>query len=128
LAVSLKEHQYNLKEGLCGKSKLAAHAIEVGHMIAWDQSEILQIESNPIFRKYKETAHMICSNNPISQASLEMSPLWFPLIAKELKFNRGQLLFLLHRVLCWLHLLLVNFIPSFFFVIFFIFSILAVLL
>jgi hypothetical protein len=92
LALRLKEHQYNLKEGLFGKSKLAAHAFEVGHMIHWDQTEILQIESNPISRKYKEIAHMICSNNPISQGGLEMSPLWFPIIAKKLKFNRGHLL------------------------------------
>jgi hypothetical protein len=66
LAVRLEDHKYNLKEGLCDKSKLAAHAFEEGHRIARDRTEILQIECNPVFRKYKETAHMICSSNPIS--------------------------------------------------------------
>jgi hypothetical protein len=28
---------------------------------------------------------MLCSNNPISQPSLEICPIWFPLINKEFK-------------------------------------------
>jgi hypothetical protein len=87
LAVRLTEHKYNLKERLRDKSKLAAHAFEEGHRIVWDQAGILQVEFNFVCRKYKETAHIICCNNPISQASVETSPLWFALIAKELKSN-----------------------------------------
>jgi hypothetical protein len=34
LAVRLNEHKYSLKEGLCDKPKLAAHAFEKGYMIA----------------------------------------------------------------------------------------------
>jgi hypothetical protein len=34
LAVRLKEYKYNLKEGLCDKSKLAAHTFEEGYRIA----------------------------------------------------------------------------------------------
>jgi hypothetical protein len=84
LAVRLKEHKYNLKEGLCERSKLAAHAFEEGHRVAWDQAEILEVECSSLCTKYKETAHIMCCKNPISQASVDMSPLWLPLIRKEL--------------------------------------------
>jgi hypothetical protein len=68
LAVRLKEHKYNLMEALCDKSKIVARAFE--EWIDWDQTHVLQTESNSVFRKYKQSAHTICSNNPISQASL----------------------------------------------------------
>jgi hypothetical protein len=35
LAVQLREHRHNLKEGLREKSKLAQHAYEEGHRVAW---------------------------------------------------------------------------------------------
>jgi hypothetical protein len=76
--------RYNLKEGLCERSKLADHAFEEGHRVGWDQAEILEVECNSLCRKYKKTAHLACCNNPISQASVEMSPLWLPFIKKEL--------------------------------------------
>jgi hypothetical protein len=84
LSVRLKVHKYNLKEGLRERSKLAAHAFEEGHKMAWDQAEMLDAECNSLCRKHKEAAHIMCCNNPISQASVEMSPLWLPLIRKEL--------------------------------------------
>jgi hypothetical protein len=34
--------------------------------------------------KYKEAANMLCSDNPFSQTSLEISPIWLPLMEKEL--------------------------------------------
>jgi hypothetical protein len=47
------------------KSKLAQHAYEEGHKVGW----ILEIESNTIWRNYKESAHTACFTNPISQPS-----------------------------------------------------------
>lgn len=40
-------------------------------------------------RKYTETAHVLCSETPIRQPSLEISPLWFPLIGKEINCYLG---------------------------------------
>jgi hypothetical protein len=54
LAIRLKEHKYNMMDGLSDKSKLATHAFEEGQRTAWDQTEILQIESNPIFGNIKK--------------------------------------------------------------------------
>jgi hypothetical protein len=44
---------------------------------------VLEVESNSRYRKYKESAHMACSTNSISQPSLDISPVWIPLIKEE---------------------------------------------
>jgi hypothetical protein len=41
-------------------------------------ARILEIESNSKYKKYKESARMACSANPISQPSLDISPIWIP--------------------------------------------------
>jgi hypothetical protein len=79
----LYEHRHNLKEGLLEKSKLAQHAYEEGHRVGWDESRILEIESHSRYKKYKELAHMACSVNPIKQPSLDISPIWIPLVSNE---------------------------------------------
>jgi hypothetical protein len=48
-----------------------------------DQGQVLHIDSNSRYRKCKEAAHMACSADAISQSSLEVSSIWFPLIEKE---------------------------------------------
>jgi predicted GIY-YIG superfamily endonuclease len=84
LAVRLRVHRHNLKDGLLEKSKLAQHAYEEGHRVGWDEAKILDIESNVRYRrKYKEAAHMACSANPINQPSLDFSPIWIPIISDE---------------------------------------------
>jgi hypothetical protein len=40
-----------LKEGLLEKSKLAQHAYKEGYRIGWDETRILEIESNSRYRK-----------------------------------------------------------------------------
>jgi len=37
-----------------------------------------------MYRKYKKLAHMACLTHLISQSSLEVSPIWIPLISKEI--------------------------------------------
>jgi hypothetical protein len=86
LAVWLREHRHNLQQGLLEESKLAQHAYEEGHRVRWDDARILEIESNSRYRKYKKSAHMACSTNPISQQSLDISPIWILLINNEV-FN-----------------------------------------
>jgi hypothetical protein len=72
---------HSLKEGLLEKSKSAQHANEECHRVGWVEARVLEIESNGGYRKYKESAHMVCSTNPISHPSLDISPIWIPLIS-----------------------------------------------
>jgi hypothetical protein len=78
IVVRLREHRHNLREGLLEKSKWPQHAYEEGHRVAWDETRILEIESNSRYREYKESAHMACLTNPISQSSLDIPPMWIP--------------------------------------------------
>jgi hypothetical protein len=45
----------------------------------------VQIEPNNTYRKYKEFTHMSLIDHPISQPSLDMSPIWIPVITAEVK-------------------------------------------
>jgi hypothetical protein len=85
LEVRIKEHKYNLTKGLLEKSKYAQHAYKKGHNLCWNEEEILQIEPNTTFRKYKESAHMSFLDHPISQPSLDISPIWTPVVTAEVK-------------------------------------------
>jgi hypothetical protein len=89
--VRLREHKHNLREGLLEKSKSAQHAYEEAHRVGWDEVRILEIESNNRYRKYKESAHMACLTNPISQPNLDISPIWIPLISYEVCNSQGRL-------------------------------------
>jgi hypothetical protein len=89
--VQLREHKHNLREGLLEKSKLAQHAYEEGHRVGWDEARILEIESNSRYRKYKESAHVTNLTNQISQPSLDISPIWIPLISDEVSNSQGRL-------------------------------------
>jgi hypothetical protein len=71
----------NLEQGLMEKSKLAKHAYEEGNHIWWKEATVVQTDN--MYRKYKEVAHISCITNPISQSSLEISPIWMPLICEE---------------------------------------------
>jgi hypothetical protein len=67
--------QKRLNTTVLEKSKLAQQAYEEGHGVSWDEGSR--------HRKYKESAHMACSTNPIRQPSLEISPTWILLISKK---------------------------------------------
>jgi predicted GIY-YIG superfamily endonuclease len=83
LQVRIKEHKHNLRQGLLEKPRLAKLAYEEGHKICWNEARVLQTEPNIIYRKYKESAHMSLLVNPISQPSLDISPIWIPVISEE---------------------------------------------
>jgi predicted GIY-YIG superfamily endonuclease len=85
LEVRIKEHKYNLTQGMLEKSKLAQHSCEEDHRIFWNEAKVLQIEPNTIYRKYKESAHMSLVEHPISQPSVDISPIWTPVITTEIK-------------------------------------------
>jgi predicted GIY-YIG superfamily endonuclease len=90
LAVRLGEHRHNLQQGHLEKSNLFQHAYEEGNRVGWDDARILEIESNSRYRKYKESAYMACLTNPISQQSLDISPMWIPLITNEVSNPRRR--------------------------------------
>jgi hypothetical protein len=77
--VRIKEQKYNLTHCLFEKSKLAQHAYEEGHKKYWSEAKVLQIEPNATYRKYKESAH-VSARPPASKPSLDISPIWTPLI------------------------------------------------
>jgi hypothetical protein len=79
----LHEYRYNLKEVLLEKSKLAQHASEQSHRLGWDEGRILEIETNSMYSKYKDSAHMPCLTKPVSQPSSGISPVWIPLNSNE---------------------------------------------
>jgi hypothetical protein len=76
--MQLREHRHNQKQGLLAKSKLAQHAYEEGHGVGWGEAKILEIERNSRYRKYEESAYMVCLTNLINQPSLDSSPIWIP--------------------------------------------------
>jgi hypothetical protein len=43
----------------------------------WKEAKVLQIEHN------KEAAHMVLACHPMSQPSLDISPIWTPIVATE---------------------------------------------
>jgi hypothetical protein len=83
LAMLLREHGHSLQQGLLEKSKLAQHAYEEGHRVGWDEARILEIESHSRHRKSKESTRVACLTNLISQPSVDISPIWIPLISNE---------------------------------------------
>jgi hypothetical protein len=58
LEVHIKEHKYNLTQGLLEKPKSAQHAYEEGHKIRWKEAKVLQLQLNTTYRKHKESAHV----------------------------------------------------------------------
>jgi poly(A) polymerase Pap1 len=79
-AVRIRERRRNLNESLLEKSRLAQHAFEEDHCMGWNKVKILQ-KLQQI--KHKHAAHVACSTDPISQTSLEVSPIWIPPVRKE---------------------------------------------
>jgi hypothetical protein len=59
-------------------------------MVIRDEAGILEIERNSRYNKYKESAHMTCLTNQISQPSLNIPPIWIPLISDELPAQRDR--------------------------------------
>jgi hypothetical protein len=70
------------------------------------KAKVLQIEPNTTYRKYKESAHISVIDYPISQSTLDMSPIWTPIAAAEVKRNYNSVqcrLTAKHMFLCWYH-------------------------
>jgi hypothetical protein len=57
---------------------------------AGGDARILEIESNSRYRKYKESAHMECLVNPISESSLDIFHIWIPLVSSEVSNSQRR--------------------------------------
>jgi hypothetical protein len=103
LAVRPREHRHNLQQGLLEKSKLAQHAYEEGHTVGWDEVRILEIKINSRYRKYKDSDYMACLSNPISQPSVDTSPIWISLIGNKVTNSQRSVMVwqILHGFLCF---------------------------
>lgn len=66
-----------------GKSKLAQHTYEEGQRMYWEEAKVLKIKPNNTCRKYKESVHVASVANPIAQPSLDICPIWIPIINKD---------------------------------------------
>jgi hypothetical protein len=53
----------------------------------WNEAKVLKTEPNATYRKYKESAHRSLIDHPISQPSLDISPIWTHVITAEIKKN-----------------------------------------
>ena len=86
LAVRLEEHRKATIRGETLKSGVAEHAWSEGdHRPAWDDTTIIDKEPHWKIRKIKEAAHMALASNPISKPSVDISPIWLPLLRKSQK-------------------------------------------
>jgi hypothetical protein len=47
--------------------------------------KVLETEPNTAYRKYKESGHMSVVDQPISQSSLDISPIWTPIIVVDVR-------------------------------------------
>jgi hypothetical protein len=56
----------------------------------WDEARALNIERHSKYGKYKEAAHMACSIDPISQPSLDISPIQIPIISNEVNSSQRK--------------------------------------
>jgi hypothetical protein len=76
---------HNLTQGLVEKSKSSQHAYKESHKMCWKEVKVFQIEPDTTYRKYKESTLMPLVHHPISQPSLDISPIWTLTIAAEVK-------------------------------------------
>jgi predicted GIY-YIG superfamily endonuclease len=84
LVVRLREQRQNLEEGNLERSKVVQHACGQNHHIVWKEAKSLETKINSVYRKYNEAANKSCLKNSIRQSCNEISPIWYPLISKEL--------------------------------------------
>jgi hypothetical protein len=53
--------------------------------MCWNEGKVLQIVPNTTYRKHKEFAHVSLVEHSISQPSLDISPIWNPIIAAQVR-------------------------------------------
>jgi hypothetical protein len=77
----------HLHQHKTGYIKQAQHKIKISPtrvrrrpQNTWNEAKVLQNESDTSYREYKQSAHMSLIDHPISEPSLDISPIWTPVI------------------------------------------------
>jgi hypothetical protein len=68
-----------------GSGYICSQHVYESHKIFWKEAKVLQIEPNTTYRKHKQSAHMSLVDHPISQPNLDISSIWTPVIAAEVR-------------------------------------------
>ena len=84
LKTRVNEHQRNTTNGEIDKSKIAEHSWEQKNRFQWDKASIISKEENSRIRKLKQSAFIHCTDHVISQPSIDISPIWLPIIRPEI--------------------------------------------
>ena len=74
------EHKGNTTNGKIDKPKIAEHSWEHKHRFQWDKASIIDKEENSRITKLKESSFFHCTHHVISQISIDISPIWLPII------------------------------------------------
>lgn len=85
LNTRIKEHRENTKKGLVDKSKIAQHCWSENHHMDFEEAKIIHREPHFFKRKLIEASYIKLADQPISQSSVEIRPIWLPILKKELK-------------------------------------------
>ena len=85
LHTRVNEHKRNTTNGEINKSKIVKLSWEQKHRFQWDKTTIISVEENSMIRKLKESAFIQCRDHVISQPSIDISPIWHPIIRPEIK-------------------------------------------
>jgi hypothetical protein len=83
LEARIKEHKYNLTQGLFEKSKVAQHAYEEGQKICCHEAKVLQIEPNTTYREYKESVHLSLIDHRSVNPAWTCLPSGLPLLQQK---------------------------------------------
>lgn len=67
-----------------GKIQTSTAFVRRDDRVLREEAKILETENNLVYRKYKEAVYMACLQNPVSRPSVEISPIWHPLVRNEL--------------------------------------------
>ena len=60
------------------------HSWEQKHRFQWDKASIISKDENSRIGKLKESAFIHCTDHVISQPSIDISPIWLPIIRSEI--------------------------------------------
>ena len=82
-------HTYNTTNGEIVKSKIAERSWEQKLRFQWDKTSIISKEENSRTGKLKESAFIHYTDHVISQPSIDINPIWLPIIKPEIKRKKN---------------------------------------
>ena len=88
LQTRIKEHMRNTKIGDTVNSKLAKHVHENNHKVSWKETAILHKEPHYYKRKFIEASLIKLDSSTISQSSIEVRPVWVPMLREHLENSK----------------------------------------